>query len=187
MAEILLESEATPTADAARLLAATRPFHGRGGCERSVKIVRSGLLADRFLLSFHKRAFGPDPLPESSGWRPRCPCRRPIGAAARASSAADIIHFGYEGSQAGTTYKLYLRIRDCLSGGARRRPIARRDAPSPPCLQMGPGRTAPPGGHDTIARCPAGPGPTSNRPSHRLPGKDRLRCSDWPRPCSAVR
>ena len=118
MAEILLESEATPTADVTRLLAATRPFHGRGGCERSVKIVTGGLFADRFLLSFHKRAFGPDPLPAIE----RIAAALSLPEAYRAPlrehlHAADIIHFGYEGTKAGTTYKLYLEFATVFRAG----------------------------------------------------------------------
>lgn len=129
MAGTLLSTRETTATDAGRLLAATAPFHGRGGRELSVKLAHGELLADRFLLSFHKRAFGADALTAIVELAMRLSCPEAFQAElGRFSADADIIHFGYEGSRAGTTYKLYFEFatafrRDLAKAEARREPV----------------------------------------------------------------
>jgi len=118
MAEALLQRLEARTPDAARLIAATRPLHARGGCERSVRLIAGELLDDRFLLSFPKRAFGSDP--DAAIARLAAGLSMPAafaGPLTRLLPAADILHLGYEGTPKGTVYKLYLEFAAAFRAG----------------------------------------------------------------------
>lgn len=103
----------------ARLLAAVDGLRGRGGRERSAKLTRGRLDLERFLLSFHKSAFGPDP--ERSVMRLAADLAMPAELVETASGLlpqADVVHLGFEAGRDAPLFKLYLEYSAAYRAGA---------------------------------------------------------------------
>ena len=88
-----------------------RRIHGLGapyGLERSAKFEDGAFLDDRFLLSLHRAALGPDPLARlaSLGAEFGAP-QEFVLAFESALRGADIVHFGYEGAAGSEVFKFY--------------------------------------------------------------------------------
>lgn len=124
-----LENPSTEPTPAARLLAAVDGLRGRGGRERSAKLTQGNVAFERFLLSFHKSAFGLDPARAIA--RLAADLAMPaafVEAAIRLLPEADIVHLGFEAGRDASLFKLYLEFAAAYRAGAeeayrRRQPM----------------------------------------------------------------
>ncbi len=88
-----------------------RRIHDLGapyGLERSAKLEDGVVLDDRFLLSVHRQAFGPNPLESLASIGAAFSMPAELGRAfGSALESADVIHFGFEGAAGSEIYKIY--------------------------------------------------------------------------------
>ncbi len=107
--------------DGRRLLEAVAALRQPYRAERSVKLVPGGLLADRFLVSLPKAAFGDEPLARLRDLAAGLGLPATFAAALAGPLAdADAIHLGHEASGEGGVHKLYFEFAQAArqaSGG----------------------------------------------------------------------
>lgn len=112
---------------AAEILGLVEGLRARFGLERSFKISAGALIDDRYLVSLHRTAFGPEPAARLKAMAIELgmPARR-VEAIDAALDGADIVHLGYEGGGADEIFKVYFEY----AGRARRAMAAANPEPT---------------------------------------------------------